>query len=136
MKRKLVLLSGIAIGVLLFVCAAFDLSGCGGKTPAPGQAIDAVVTCTTTVCSNQALTPACTQLEGAVMGCLVSGGNVAVCLAGIPSLVNVGYADVACIVAALANPAPTGKYKALANDEVRTKAADWLKTQRVVVQQK
>ena len=138
-KEKVAFLPEILIGGLLIVCAmgtVLDNVCCGGKTPAPGQVVDAIVTCTATICTAQGTSPACLQLEGAVMGCLTSGGNVAVCLAGIPSLVNVGYADVACIVAALANPAPTGKYKALANNDVQTKAADWLKTQRIVVQQK
>jgi hypothetical protein len=40
----------------------------------------------------------------AASSCLNSA-NFAVCLAGLPALLNVGYADVVCIVAALeANP--------------------------------
>ena len=70
------------------------------------------------------------------MGCLTSGGNVAICLAGIPALVSVGYADVACIVADLATPAAGSKYASLATSDVQQKAADWLKSQRIVVNQR
>jgi hypothetical protein len=70
------------------------------------------------------------------MGCLTSGGNVAICLAGIPALVSVGYADVACIVAALASPSAGSKYATLATADVQQKAADWLKSQRIVVNQR
>jgi predicted cation transporter len=112
----------------------FAVQNCGGKTPTPGQVVNAVVTCTNTVCTSAATSPECAQLEASVMSCIISGGNLAVCLAGLPSLVGVGYADVVCIIAELANPPATGRYKSLATDEVRQKAADWLKAQHVTIQ--
>ena len=128
MKRLSSLLSfAILISVLLLAFAP----GCGGKTPTPGQVTNAIITCTATTCTTSPTSTSCTQLEGAVMGCLTSGGNVAICLAGIPALVSVGYADVACIVAALATPASGSKYASLATSDVREKASAWLKTQRI-----
>lgn len=118
---------------LLSLLALAATIGCGGHSPTPAQVANAIITCTETVCTTSPTSTSCTQLEGAIMGCLTSGGNVAICLAGIPSLVSVGYADVACIVAALAVPAEGSKYKALVTSEVQQKAADWLKTQRIVV---
>ena len=45
-----------------------------------------------------------------------------------------GYADVVCIVAALASPPESSKYnKSMATTEVSKKAADWLKTQRIMI---
>lgn len=109
--------------------------GCGGHSPTPAQVANAIITCTETICTTSPSNTSCTQLEGAVMGCLTSGGNVAICLAGIPSLVSVGYADIACIVAALATPAEGTKYKALATNDVQQKAAAWLASQRITIRQ-
>ena len=80
------------------------------------------------------LTVACRigRLEADVMVCLTSGGSVAVCLAGIPDLVSVGYADIACIVADLAAPSNTPKLTA--SPTAQQNAAAWLKTQRITVQ--
>ena len=126
----LMLLPSLMIAVILLTCSPL---GCGGHSPTPAQVADAIITCTETVCTAKATSPECTQLEGAVLSCLTSGGNVAVCLAGIPALVAVGYADIACIVADLAAPAAAGKYGAKATPDVQARAADWLKTQRIVV---
>ena len=104
---------------------------CGGKTPTPDQVANAIIDCTETVCTTQPSSAACTKLEGDVMSCVTSGGNVAVCLAGIPDLVSVGYADVVCIVADLANPSNTPKLTA--SPIAQQNAAAWLKIQRVVV---
>ena len=123
------------LSLVLALTAIMSVS-CGGKTPTPGQVANAIITCTETVCTTAPSNAACTQLEGAVMGCLTSGGNVAICLAGIPALVSVGYADVACIVADLATPAAGSKYASLATSDVQQKAADWLKSQRIVVNQR
>ena len=123
----LTLVTGIAL-------SWFVSQDCGGKTPTPGQITNAIITCTETVCTAQATSPECAQLESVIMSCLVSGGNLATCLAGIPSLVGVGYADVVCIVAALASPPESSKYnKSMATTEVSKKAADWLKTQRIMI---
>ena len=131
MKRLICLLMPIPmLAVILLACCPL---GCGGHSPTPAQVTDAIITCTETVCTAKATSPECAQLEGAVLGCLTSGGNVAVCLAGIPALVAVGYADIACIVADLAIPATAGKYGAKATTEVQSRAADWLKTQRIAV---
>ncbi len=132
MKRLLNFLSIIILATFILT----PITSCGGHSPTPAQVAGAIITCTETICTTSPSNTACTQLEGAVMGCLTSGGNVAICLAGIPSLVSVGYADVACIVAALATPAEGSKYKALATSEVQQRAADWLKSQRIVVNQR
>jgi hypothetical protein len=66
------------------------------------------------------------------MTCL-SGGTVAACLAGIPDLVAVGYADIVCVVAALAETPAAGKVGA--STRVQHAAADWLNRQRVTVRQ-
>jgi hypothetical protein len=121
---------------LLVVVLSACLLTCGGHSPTPAQVTNAIITCTETVCTAKAISPECAQLEGAVLGCITSGGNVAVCLAGIPALVGVGYADVVCIVAALATPPVAGsKYAAMATSDVQTKASDWLKTQRISIKQ-
>jgi len=115
----------------LFIAAALMITSCGGKTPSPGQVANAIITCTETVCTTQPTSPACTKLEGDVMSCLASGGNVAVCLAGIPDLVSIGYADVVCIVADLASPSNLPKLTA--SPTVQQNAAAWLKAQRLDV---
>ena len=125
----LTLVTGIALSWIVS-------QDCGGKTPTPGQITNAIITCTETVCTAQATSPECAQLESAIMSCLVSDGNLATCLAGIPSLVGVGYADVVCIIATLASPPESSKYnKSMATIDVSQKAADWLKTQRITVRQ-
>ena len=115
----------------LFIAAALMITSCGGKTPSPGQVANAIITCTETVCTTQPTSPACTKLEGDVMSCLASGGNVAVCLAGIPDLVSIGYADVVCIVADL--DSPSNLPKLTASPTVQQNAAAWLKAQRLDV---
>lgn len=120
------------------------------KGTPPIVVANAIVTCSQTVCKAQATSPACAQLGAAVTGCLSSGIDAAVCLAGVPSLVSVGYADVACVVAALASAPPkTIAYrefsKSVGNPEdksarileeipdVRQPAIEWLKTQRIII---
>jgi hypothetical protein len=110
----------------------FQITSCGGKTPTPGQVANAIITCTETACTVQPTSSICAKLEGDVMSCLTSGGNVAVCLAGVPDLVSVGYADVACIVADLA--APSNLPKLTASPTAQQNASAWLKTQRITVQ--
>ena len=117
---------------VIFIATVIALASCGSQTPTPGQVANAIITCTETTCTAQPTSPACTKLEGDVMACLTSGGNVAVCLAGIPDLVSVGYADVACIVADLADT--SNLPKATASPTAQQKAAAWLKTQRITVQ--
>lgn len=115
----------------LFIAVALMITSCGGKTPSPGQVANAIITCTETVCTTQSTSPDCTKLEGDVISCLASGGNVAVCLAGIPDLVSVGYADIACIIADLASPSNTSKLTT--SSIIQQNAAAWLKTQRIDV---
>ena len=110
---------------------AILFASCGGKTPTPGQVTNAVITCTATACTTQPTSTECTKLVGDVMSCLASGGNVATCLAGLPDLVGVGYADVACIVADLA--IPSSLPKATASPTAQQTAASWLKAQRITV---
>jgi len=114
------------------VTLSLAFSSCGGKTPSPGQIANAIITCTETICTAQPTSPSCTRLEADVMVCLTSGGSVAVCLAGIPDLVSVGYADIACIVVDLASPSNTPKLTA--SPTAQQNAAAWLKTQRITVQ--
>ena len=115
----------------LFITLTLMITACGGKTPSPGQVANAIITCTETVCTTQPSSSECTKLEGDVVSCLASGGNVAVCLAGIPDLVSVGYADIVCIIADLAAPSSTPKLTA--SFTVQQNAAAWLKTQRIDV---
>ena len=117
---------------LVLAIAGLMMTSCAGKTPTPGQLINAIITCTETVCSTQPTSPTCTKLEGDAMSCLTSGGNVAVCLAGIPDLVGVGYADIVCIIADLATPSNLSKITA--SPTAQQNAAAWLKAQRVTVQ--
>lgn len=117
---------------LSLTLAILSLASCGGKTPTPGQVANAIIVCTETACTAQPTSPSCTKLEGDVMSCLTSGGNVAVCLAGIPDLVAVGYADVACIVADLATASNAPRITA--SPTAQQNAAAWLKTQRITVQ--
>ena len=122
----------------------------GKKGTPPIQVANAIITCTQTVCAAQATSPACAQLNVAVASCLSSGINATVCLAGIPALASVGYADVVCVVAALAAAPPkpiavrevTKSVGNLENKsgkmfdeipDVRQEAIEWLKTQRVIV---
>ena len=118
---------------LFFLLVALTLatSSCGGRTPTPGLVANAIITCTETTCTTQPISPDCVKLEGDVMACLTSGGNVAVCLAGIPDLASVGYADVACIVADLASQSNAPKLTA--SPTAQQNAAAWLKTQRITV---
>ena len=122
----------LVIGIALCCLVTHN---CGGKTPTPGQITNAIITCTETVCTAQATSPECAQLESAIMSCLVSDGNLATCLAGIPSLVGVGYADVVCIIAALESPTIGSKYASMVTTEVSKKATGWLKTQKITVKQ-
>ena len=116
---------------LILIASSLSFASCGGKTPTPGQVANAIITCTETACTAQPTSSICTKLEGDVMSCLTSGGNVAVCLAGIPDLVSVGYADVACIVADLA--VQSSLPKLTASPTAQQNAAAWLKTQRITV---
>jgi hypothetical protein len=116
---------------LSLTLAILSLASCGGKTPTPGQVANAIIVCTETACTAQPTSPSCTKLEGDVMSCLTSGGNVAVCLAGIPDLVAVGYADVACIVADLATASNAPRITA--SPTAQQNAATWLKAQRITV---
>ena len=122
----------------------------GKKGTPPIEVASTFIKCAQTVCESQATSPACSQLSAAVTGCLSSGINAAVCLAGVPSLMSVGYADVVCVVSALASAPPrtianrtfsksankSGDDSVEFSDEipdVRQQAIGWLKTQRIVV---
>ena len=129
----------------------------------PVQVASAIITCTQTVCGAQATSPACAQLTGAVTDCFSSGINPAVCLAGVPALASVGYADVFCVVTTLASkPQRPITYKGISkragksdeksfdlddrfarmvvppsdgNPDIQQKAVEWLKTQKITVKQ-
>jgi hypothetical protein len=116
----------------IFLALSILIASCGGKTPTPGQVTNAIITCTETTCTAQPTGPACAKLAGDVMSCLTSGGNVAVCLAGIPDLVSVGYADVVCIVADLAVPM-SNLPRLTASPTAQQAAAAWLASQRITV---
>lgn len=103
---------------------------CAGNAPTPGQVVNAVITCTAETCGGAAANPQCSTLEAAVMGCLTSGGDVSICLSGLPALVSVGYADVVCIVA---NLATTKTGTPIVRGSVQARAFEWLATQRVLV---
>ena len=122
----------------------------GKKGTPPIEVASTFIKCAQTVCESQATSPACSQLSAAVTGCLSSGINAAVCLAGVPSLMSVGYADVVCVVSALASTPPRTiadrKFsKSIGNPkdksveipdempDVREQAIGWLKTQQIVI---
>jgi hypothetical protein len=96
----------LSLAILVF-------TSCGGKTPTPGQVANAIIVCTETACTAQPTSPSCTKL------------------AGIPDLVAVGYADVACIVADLATASNSPRITA--NPTAQQNAATWLKAQRITV---
>ena len=101
MKKSFVLyLMGCSLlGLILTIFVYYTSQG-----KPPTEIAGAIITCTQTVCTSQATSPSCTQLNVAVTRCLTSA-NVYGCLAGVPALIGVGYADVVCIVATLAeNP--------------------------------
>ena len=142
----------IIISTIVVVCLLMVIlfSYYGKKGTPPIEVANAIITCAQTVCKAQATSPICTQLNVAVTGCLSSGMNAAVCLAGIPALASVGYADVVCVVAALAaappKPVATREVtKSIGNLEnksgkmfdetpdVQQQAVEWLKTQRVII---
>lgn len=142
-----IIFSAITVMCLLMVIL---FSYYGKKGTPPIQVANAIITCAQTVCTTQTTSPACTQLSVAVTSCLSSGINAAVCLAGIPALASVGYADVVCVVAALAAapPKPVAvreitKYAGNPENksgkmfdeipDVRQEAIEWLKTQQVVI---
>lgn len=154
MKKKTIGLSLVSI-LLITLTAIFAYYMSKGTPPA--KIANAVITCTQTVCTSQATSPSCTQLNVAVTGCL-SSANVAVCLAGVPSLIGVGYADVVCIVATLAEtpskaiatrivsksfkvrkgdksgyPDDDETPKSLNSKTIQNNASTWLKSQQVNV---
>ena len=118
-----------------------------GKGVPPAEIASAMINCTKTVCTAQATSASCTQLNVATTSCL-SSANVAVCLAGVPTLIGVGYADVVCLVSTLAkNPSKAifahefsksmdksmEKSGGLEVFDIQENAAKWLKSQRVNV---
>ena len=142
----------IVISVVVAMCllAIVLFSYYGRKGTPPIQVADAIVSCAKTVCEAQATSPICAQLSAAITGCLSSGLNAAVCLAGVPALMSVGYADVVCVVSSLASTPPkTIAYRKIAKSagrsenksgeildetpDVQRQAIEWLKTQRVVI---
>lgn len=144
----------------LLLCLFMVFSYYNKRGVPPVQVASAIITCTQTVCGAQATSPACAQLTGAVTGCFSSGINPAVCLAGIPALASVGYADVFCVVTILASKPQepiayrvskkAGKLDEKSFDwddrfarmvvppsdgspDIQQKAVEWLKTQKVSV---
>lgn len=112
--------------VLIAISLLLGYASCSTPNPAPtpkrvGQV---VIQCAQTACNSTPPGP-CQRLIASSISCLVSQGNIPVCLGGLPALVQVGYADVVCVVDALnlAHPEP----------EIREEAARWLRTQDVVV---
>ena len=121
----------------LFIALALMIASCGGKIPSAGQITSAIITCTESTCTTSPTSDTCSRLEGDIMSCFTSGGNLAICLAGIPDLVGVGYADIACIVADLAAPSGISKLtstKLASSSAIQPKAEAWLKSQRITVQ--
>ncbi len=104
---------------LFIICSL----GCASSQPKPAEVATAVVDCSTSIC-NQVRAEPCTQLVSAVLTCLTSDGNTTVCMAGIPALVQVGYADVVCVVDAL-------DLQTL--PEAASNADAWFRSQRVEI---
>jgi len=145
MKKKTLVLSlvPILVALILVVIFAYYMS----KGTPPLNIANTIITCTQTVCTSQATSSSCTQLNVAVTGCLTRT-NVAVCLAGVPSLIGVGYADVVCIVATLektpskaliewAGSKSLNKsgedFEARDDSAIQNNATKWLKEQRINV---
>ena len=144
MKKKTIRLS--LVSVLLITLATIFAYYTSKGTP-PSNIANAIITCTQTVCTSQATSSSCTQLNLAVTSCLTST-NVAVCLAGVPSLIGVGYADVVCIVATLeetpskaliewAGSKSLNKsgedFEARNDSAIQNNASKWLKEQKINV---
>lgn len=123
----------IGIGVTHVACSASQTAAL--KTDADNLG-GAVVSCTKAQCGSANPSPACKALEADVLGCAVgaAGGNPAVCLAGVPSAISVGFADVTCVLADLASesPAASAALKA-ATPAMKAAAAAVLASQRVIV---
>jgi hypothetical protein len=142
------IIASVVVAMCLLAIVLFSYYGRKGTPPI--QVANTIVACAKTVCENQDTIPICTQLTTAITGCLSSGINAAVCLAGVPALISVGYADMICVVAALAaTPSKTIAYREISKsvdisgnkssefpDEipnVQQQAIEWLKTQNVVI---
>ncbi len=140
----------IITSVIVVMCLLFIIlmTYYGRKGVPPVQVANTVIACAQTVCNAQATSPACTQLGAAVVGCLSSGINAAVCLAGLPALANVGYADVVCVVNTLASvPSKTIAYQVKSANksenksgeipdeipDIQQQAIKWLSTQKVII---
>jgi hypothetical protein len=86
---------------------ALALCGCATTTATDTATIaNAVVTCTQTTCGQANTAPTCAALETDVLACVTAAttGNPAVCLAGIPSAISTGYADLICVLAEIQAP--------------------------------
>lgn len=110
--------------VCLLALGSLLIAGCSSAKPKPVEVARVAIMCAQTACDSTPPGP-CQRLISSAIACLVSQGNVTVCLAGVPPLVQVGYADVVCVVDALglAHPEPN----------IRESAAKWLQTQNVSV---
>jgi hypothetical protein len=143
----------IIVSVVVAVCLLMSvvlLSYYDRKGTPPIEVASAIISCAQTVCETQATSSICAQLSTAITGCLSSGLNAAVCLAGVPALMSVGYADMVCVVAALAAAPPkpiayreTSKSVGISENksgeilyeipDVQQQAIKWLRTQQVVI---
>lgn len=147
-KAAMKVIVSVAVAMCLVAIVLFTYYGRKGTPPI--QVADAIVSCAKTVCETKATSPICAQLTTAITGCLSSGINAAVCLAGVPALVSVGYADVVCVVSALAAvPSKTIAYREISKSvdisgnksaevpyempDVQQQAIEWLKTQNVSI---
>jgi hypothetical protein len=123
----------IGIGVTHAACSASQTAALKADADNLGGA---VVNCAKAQCGSANPSAACTALEADVLGC-VSGaatGNPAVCLAGMPSLVSVGIADVTCVLADLASASAAASAAVKAAPVSATvAAAKVLASQRVIV---
>lgn len=108
----------LALGSLLLA------SSCSSAKPTPAEGMRIAVQCAHTACDSTPPGP-CERLIASAISCLVSAGNTAVCLGGVPALVQVGYADLVCVVDALA----------IAHDDkaIRESALKWVRGQNVDV---
>lgn len=113
----------------LILFGAILWESCAGFSQDIATIGSAIVTCTKAECGGANPAPACTALETDVLTCLASlcGPQAcvapAVCLAAMPSLASVGFADLTCVLDDLATRRATASATVQAAPETATTAA-------------
>lgn len=113
------------VGILALVLGSLLFAGaCSTAKPTPAEVGKVVIMCAETACDSTPPGP-CERLISSAVACVASQGNAAVCLAGLPALIQVTRADVVCVMDALSIAHP--------DREIRAKAGEWMGAQNVTV---